>query len=464
MSKLQADLFSQQDNQELLKQAADFAYSYTKNLPKMRSFPNQQSLSLLKELNIPLPEASEDPAKILGQLNHIGAQNTVPYSVGRYFGFVNGGALPIGLAAKWMADVWDQNAGLYVMSPIAAQTESVCQRWLTELFSLPHGSVAGLVGGTSVATLCGLAAARYRQLSKLNWDLTERGLFGAPSLRIIVGTQTHGTVIKMLNLLGFGRQQLEWVECDKQGRMKVDQLPELDQSCILILQAGNVCSGAFDNFSQLIPQANEAGCWVHVDGAFGLWASASKQFDSLTQGVELANSWSVDGHKTLNTPYDCGIILCSDQDALTHALHQQGSYIQASDERDNMNFTPDMSRRARGIELWACMRYLGRKGIAQLVELLHQRAVYIASQLAKNGFKVVNDVVFNQVIIQCENDEITQATLKALQRSGELWCVGAKWQERSIIRISICSWATTVDDIDCSVATFIKAHRCALSI
>ncbi|MEP4892234.1 MAG: pyridoxal-dependent decarboxylase [Aliiglaciecola sp.] len=454
MSKLQKNMFEQARTSVLLKQACEDAISYQNNSNQKAIYPSQHNLELLSEFDTQLPEQMGDENAILSLLAKQGELNTVRYANGRYYGFVNGSSLPIGLAAKWLADVWDQNAALFATSPIAAKLESICQQWLQQLFTLPPDTVAGLVGGTSVASLCGLAAARYRQLSRLGWDISQQGLFGAPALRIILGTLTHGTVVKGLNILGFGQQQIEWVECDEQGRMIVDSIPPLDQSCIVVLQAGNVCSGAFDDFHSIIPKAKAANAWVHVDGAFGLWAAASTMFADLTKSIHLADSWSVDAHKTLNTPYDCGVILCADPTALTHALHHQGSYIQPSENRDNMHYTPDMSRRARGIELWACLAYLGRSGIAELVELLHEHAIYFAEQAKIAGFKVLNDVVFNQVILTTGSDEVTVKTLKSIQDSGVTWCGGATWMGQQVIRISICSWATTQSEIDKSIAVF----------
>ena len=276
---------------------------------------------------------------------------------------------------------------------------------------LPEHTVAGFVSGTSIATLSGLTAARFRQLQELGWDVNQQGLFGAPRIRLILGKQTHGTVSKAISLLGFGQTSIEWLGCDNQGRMIVAEMPDLDPSCILVLQAGNVNSGAFDDFSQICQLANKAQAWMHVDGAFGLWAKASKVFDGQTKDMELAGSWSVDAHKTLNTPYDCGIVLCKDAEALTNSLHQQGSYIQLSEQRDGLLYTPEMSKRARAIELWAAMKYLGRSGMTELVEQLHHHAQLFAELLTDNGFTVLNDVVFNQVIVRCETEQLTQQTL-----------------------------------------------------
>jgi glutamate/tyrosine decarboxylase-like PLP-dependent enzyme len=462
MNKLQVELFKQQKSKVLLKQAQKAAFEYIDNVSEQRVFPSSDNLKKLAIFDESLPKISSDPALLLELLNTVGSVNTVAQTGGRYFGFVNGNALPVTLATKWLADVWDQNAALYVMSPIASKLEGICQSWLNQLFDLPEQTVAGFVSGTSIATLSGLAAARFRQLQKLGWDVNQQGLFGAPKIRLILGKQTHGTVAKAISLLGFGQASIEWVDCDKQGRMIVEKLPHLDPSCILVLQAGNVNSGAFDDFSQICQLANKAQAWVHIDGAFGLWAKASKVFASQTKGIELGDSWSVDAHKTLNTPYDCGVVLCKDAEALTSALHQQGSYIQFSEHRDGLLYTPEMSKRARAIELWAAIKYLGRAGIAELVEQLHSHAQKFASLLTENGFKVLNDVVFNQVILSCDTEKLTQKTLTLVQQSGECWCGGSVWQEKSVIRISLCSWATTEQDILRSVDIFIQARAQAI--
>jgi glutamate/tyrosine decarboxylase-like PLP-dependent enzyme len=458
MNKLQGQLFEQQKSKVLLTQAQLAAFKYIDQLPEQRVFPDEDSISQLSVFEEPLPETSNDPSLLLQLLDNVGSINTVAQNGGRYFGFVNGNALPVTLAAKWLSDVWDQNAALYVMSPIASKLESICQTWLSQLFKLPENTVAGFVSGTSIATLSGLAAARFRQLQNLGWDINQQGLFSAPKLRLILGKQTHGTVAKAISLLGFGQASIEWVDCDDQGRMVVEKLPPLDASCILVLQAGNVNSGAFDDFSSICQLSKRAQAWVHIDGAFGLWAAASSEFDSQTKGIELADSWSVDAHKTLNTPYDCGIVLCKDAEALTSALHQQGSYIQFSEHRDGLLYTPEMSKRARAIELWAAMKYLGRTGIAELVEQLHHHAQLFGKLLAGNGFTILNEIVFNQLIFSCETEQQTQKTLTLIQQSGECWCGGSIWQDKSVIRISICSWATTKRDIEQSVDIFIKAR------
>jgi glutamate/tyrosine decarboxylase-like PLP-dependent enzyme len=314
-----------------------------------------------------------------------------------------------------------------------------------------------------LSILCGIAAARQRNFERLDWDFNRKGYDGAPRLRVVASRQAHATVTKAIALLGFGSDNVEWVDADQQGRIRADLVPVLDESTILVLQAGNVNSGAFDDFKTLCSKAKKAGAWVHVDGAFGLWAAASKRLAHLARGIELADSWSFDGHKTLNTPYDSGIIMCRDRDALANALHAAGSYIVYSDKRDGMLHTPEMSRRARVFELWAALKYLGKSGIDELVYGLHERALQFAAELGQQGFEILNDVVFNQVLVATENEEITAATIEGIQRSGECWVGGTRWHERSVIRVSVCSWATTEEDVTRSVRAFVEAREQARS-
>ena len=322
---------------------------------------------------------------------------------------------------------------------------------------MPKSTSAGFVSGTSTANLCGLAAARYRILQRNNWDINEKGLRNSPAIRVVTGKQAHSTVLKAIGILGLGKENIEWVDVDNQGRIIPESIPELDENTILILQAGNVNSGAFDDFETICKEANKANAWIHIDGAFGLWAEAVNELKHLTKGIGNATSWAVDGHKTLNTPYDCGIILCSDQEAMTSALHMSGSYIIESTERDGMFYTPEMSRRARIIELWSIMKYLGKSGIDDMVLTMHQRAKQFAKEIEKiNGFHVENDIVFNQVIVRCDSDKITEQVLSNIQMLRECWLGGSMWFGKKVIRVSICSWATTEKDISKSVKSFEK--------
>ena len=456
---LRDSMHRDQQSKALLEQARGYAYEYADGAAERNVFPSKQALADLEQFVEDLPASSGDATAILKQLHEYGSPATTAQTGGRYFGFVNGGILPVSLATKWLSDFWDQNTALYAMSPVASKLEEICERWLKQLFGLPDSTVAGFVSGTSSAILCGLAAARYRLLQNQGWDFNQQGHNGAPALRIIAGRHIHGAVTKAVALLGFGLDNIEWVEGDDQGRILPEQLPDLDGSCIVLLQAGNVNSGSFDPFEEICDRANRAGAWVHIDGAFGLWAGGTKRLKHLTTGMEKAHSWSVDGHKTLNTPYDSGILLCCDRDALIMALQASGAYLNFSENRDGMLYTPEMSRRARAVELWAALKYLGAEGVDELVYGMHERAVQFAEELGAADFEILNDVVFNQVVVSpADNDAETDKILTAIQNSGECWVGGSVWQGKKVIRVSVCSWVTSPEDVSRSVQAFIKAR------
>lgn len=445
-------------DKSLLEQAKQYAFTYIDAVAERVVFPDAKAIRNLDRFDEPLPEFSHAGPDVLEMLNAYGAPATVAQTGGRYFGFVNGGVVPTALAARWMADAWDQNPALYVISPIVGKLEQVCENWLRDLLELPDGTVAGYVGGSSMATLCGLAAARYELLKRLDWDVNAQGLFGAPPIRVIVSEQAHGSVFKALALLGLGKDRIERVPANGQGRIDASRIPDLDARSLLILQAGNVNTGAFDAFEEICAPAKKNDAWVHVDGAFGLWVKASNARKALAHGVELADSWSVDGHKTLNTPYDCGIVLCRQRDALVAAMQASGAYIQYSDNRDGMMHVPEMSRRARAVDLWATLKYLGRRGVAELIDGMCDRATQFAEQLAANQIRILNDVVFNQVLVACDTPSQTRATLDNIQASGVCWCGGTQWNDEPAIRISVSSWVTTPDDVDRSVKAFVDAR------
>jgi glutamate/tyrosine decarboxylase-like PLP-dependent enzyme len=456
---IREQMFHEMLDKSIFNQVKEYAFNYADNSMDRNVYPTQEAIDGLLIFDEDLPDKSNQSVTILEQLHTYGSPATVSQIGGRYFGLVNGGIIPTALAAKWLSDFWDQNTPLYVTSPIVSKLESVVEKWLKQLFALPDSTVAGFVSGTSMAILCGLAAARFRILKRLDWDVNSKGLYNAPKIRIVAGMQAHGTVLKAISILGLGKDNIEWVDVDNQGRMITEKLPALDENTILILQAGNVNTGSFDNFNEICDKAVKANSWIHIDGAFGLWAAGSENLKYLTKGIEKANSWSVDGHKTLNTPYDCGIVLCNDSEALVSALQATGSYIVYGDKRDGMLYTPEMSRRARIVELWATIKYLGRQGIDDLIYGLHERAIQFAQELTDSGFQVLNDVVFNQILCACETDDVTTKTLELIQESRECWCGGAQYNNRKVIRISVCSWATTSDDISRSVRAFVKAYK-----
>jgi glutamate/tyrosine decarboxylase-like PLP-dependent enzyme len=452
-------MFLEMEQKKIFDEARDAAYRYADAALERNVFPTPEAIEDLARFDEALPSAPGDALEILQQLDQYGSPASVAQIGGRYFGLVNGGVIPASLAVRWLTDFWDQNTPLYVTSPIASRLEEVTERWLRDLFGLPESTIAGYVSGSSMSIFCGLAAARYRNFERLGWDINRKGFNGAPSLRVIASRQAHGTVSKAIALLGFGIDNVEWVESDSQGRISAGSVPELDQTSILLLQAGNVNSGAFDDFDDLCQRARKVGAWVHIDGAFGLWAAACEGLKHLTRGIEIADSWSFDGHKTLNTPYDSGVIMCRDREALVNALHAAGAYIIYSDRRDGMLHTPEMSRRSRIFELWAALKYLGRSGIDELVFGLHLRARQFAQELEQQGFEVLNDVVFNQLLVSCGSDLLTTETIKSIQQSGECWVGGTQWHERDVIRISVCSWATTEADVSRSVKAFVDARE-----
>ncbi len=449
----------QLNTKELFELAQKYSYEYIDRVQEMDVFPSETLISKLKMFDEPIPEISCSSIDVLDMLNKYGSTNTVVQSGGKYYGFVCGGLLPISLAAKWMSDTWDQNSALYVLSPIASKLEDICEKWITELLGLPQGTAAGFVSGSSTAIICALATARNELLKKQGWSVSEQGLFGAPPIKVVLSEQAHSSVFKALALLGLGKDRVELATVDEQGRIVLDRLPKIDCNTLLIVQAGNVNSGAFDPIDKLCDIANLTGAWVHVDGAFGLWAAASKSQYHLIKGFEKADSWSADAHKTLNAPYDCGIVLCKNRSTLVSTLQATGSYIQYSANRDGMLYTPEMSRRARSIELWVTLKYLGRSGISNLVDQLCEYATYFAERLSEHGFIILNEVVFNQILVKCETADRTNMTLKNIQASGRCWCGGAVWNNEPVIRISVCSWQTTKQDIDESVATFIECRE-----
>jgi glutamate/tyrosine decarboxylase-like PLP-dependent enzyme len=455
---LQERLFAQATQRDLFEFASASALADMEGAFTRPVYPNEDAIAGLSAFDEPLPPEPGDPAALLRLLHAKGSPATVASTGGRYFGFVIGGALPPAIAARWMADAWDQNAGMFVSSPLVGKLEAVCQAWLIDLLGLPEGTVAGLVSGSSMATFGGLAAARYALLQRAGWDVNSQGLFGAPPIRVVLGAEAHGSVFKALAMLGLGKDRVETVPVDDQGRMLFEQMPALDARTLVIAQAGNVTSGAFDPLEPICARARAAGAWVHVDGAFGLWAAASARQRGLVAGVAQADSWSVDAHKTLNAPYDCGIVLCRHPESLVTAMQLTGSYVQYSEQRDSMLYTPEMSRRGRAIELWATLKTLGRSGIEELVDGLCERAQQAGAQFKEAGFQVLNDVVFNQVVVADETPERTTALLKQVQASGEVWCGGAKWHGVPVIRVSVCSWATTASDIERLVAAFYDAR------
>lgn len=444
------------ESSKLLEAAAARAREYLVALAGRRVAPPPEAISRLSSLGGPLPESPSDPMSVLALLDEVGSPATVATAAGRYFGFVIGGSLPAALAANWLAGAWDQDAGLVVLSPAAAATESVALVWLLELLGLPPEAGAGFVTGATMANFTGLAAARHAVLERAGWDVESRGLFGAPEIQIVVGDEVHVSLLKALGMLGLGRDRVTRVPVDGQGRMRVDALPKLDGMTILCIQAGNVNTGAFDPAHELCRLAHEAGAWVHVDGAFGLWAAASPFRAHLVEGVAGADSWAVDCHKWLNVPYDSGVAFCRDPDHLRRAMSTAAAYLQTGDQREPGHYTPELSRRARGVEIWAAVRALGREGIAELVERTCRHASRFAEVLRAAGHEVLNEVELNQVLVSFGDAGTTRRVIEGIQADGTCWCGGTVWQGHTAMRISVSSWATTGEDVDRSLEAILR--------
>ena len=443
----------------LLEDAARRAAEYLASLPERPVAPQPEAVRRLSALDVPLQDEPRDPQLVLAELDELVTPATMAMAGPRFFGFVIGGSLPAALAANWLAGAWDQNTGMYSVTPGVAHLEQVVLRWLNELFGLPEATTGAFVTGATMANFSALAAARHTVLERAGWNVEADGLFGAPPVTVIVGEEVHITVLKALGMLGLGRNRVVRVPADGQGRMRARELPRINGPTIVCTQAGNVNSGAFDPVAQVCERAQEAGAWVHVDGAFGLWAKASPRYAHLVQGVERADSWSTDAHKWLNVPYDCGIALVREPRALAAAMAIQAAYIPADDEdRNPFDYTPEFSRRARGVDVWAALRSLGRRGLAAMIERDCGAAQRFAERLSAAGCEILNDVVLNQVLVSFGEPAETQRVIAAVQADGTCWTGGTVWQGRTAMRISVCSWATTESDVDASVAAMLRAR------
>jgi len=445
--------------EDLLSDASKRAIRYLENLGERRVFPSQEARERLAELEFDFPEKPTSPEQVLATLDELGSPATVASAGGRYFGFVTGGSLPATVAAGWLASAWDQNMYVSVMSPVGAKLEEMALRWLVDALGLPAGTGGGFVTGATMANFTALAAARHALLMNQGWDLEARGLYGAPEIKVVVGEEVHVSALKALSMLGLGRERLVRVPVDGQGRMRADSLPELDEMSIVCIQAGNVNTGAFDPAAEVCAAAHRAGAWVHVDGAFGLWALADPTRAHLTAGIAEADSWGADAHKWLNVPYDSGLAFVRQPEHLRAAMSVSAAYLQQSDQREPGHYTPELSRRARGIEVWAALYSLGRAGLADLIQRNCRCAVRFAEGLNGMGFSVLNDVVLNQVLVSFGDAERTNRMIAALQAEGTFWAGATVWQGQSAMRISVSSWATTEDDIDRSLEAVKSVAR-----
>jgi len=453
-----------------LGEAFEEALAYLEGLPSRRVASYIELSTLRKALGGPVPDRPMEPREVVADLVAAADPGVVASGSGRFFGFVIGGANPAALAADWLTSAWDQNAGLYVLGPAASVVEEVAGEWLAELFGLPVGMSVGYVTGAQMANFTGLAAALHEVLRRAGWDLATGGLWGAPRVRVLAGAGRHGTIDRALRFLGVGTSTIVEVDADRQGRMQPAALAAALQQgsgpAIVCAQVGNVNSGAIDPVGEICTIAHEHDAWVHVDGAFGLWAGASPRLRPLVAGVELADSWATDAHKWLNVPYDSGLIFCAHPDAHRAAMGIRAGYLMhsAGDERDALDYGPEHSRRARGFAIYAAIRALGREGIADLVERCAAFASRFAERLAAaDGVEVLNDVVLNQVLVRFlaadgDHDAHTRRVIERVQHDGTCWMSGTTWQGQAAMRISVSNWSTDQADVDRAVAAIL---RCA---
>lgn len=440
----------------LLSDVASRAARYLDTLDGRRVAPVPSALEGLGQFSRPLQDEPLTATQVLEELDTFGSPATVASAGGRFFGFVIGGSLPAALAANVLAAAWDQNAGLEIASPIGTALEKVCRAWLTDLLGLPAETEAGFVTGCTMANFTALAAARHALLASQGWNVETRGLFGAPPITVVVGDEVHVSVLKALTLLGLGRERVVRVPADGQGRMIAARIPRIEGPTVVCMQAGNVNTGAFDPAEEIAARIDGTGAWLHVDGAFGLWAAASAARRHLTSGIERADSWATDAHKWLNVPYDSGIVMVRDKRHLNAAMSLSAAYLTERDAREPHHFVPEMSRRARGIEIWAALRSLGKTGLASLIDRTCDHARHFADGLARAGYEVLNDVVLNQVLVSFGTAEVTREVIARIQEDGTCWCGGTLWQGRTAMRISVSSWATTESDVERSLAAILR--------
>jgi glutamate/tyrosine decarboxylase-like PLP-dependent enzyme len=394
---------------------------------------------------------------VLQLLDELGSPATIGSAGGRFFGFVIGGSLPAALAANWLVSAWDQNSALYRVTPGTAKLEQVALRWLLDALHLPPSAGGAFVSGATVANFTALAAARHAVLSRAGWDVEGQGLFDAPPITVVIGAEAHPTLFKALGLLGLGRQRVIKVPVDHQGRMRPEALPPLSGPTIVCVQAGNINTGAFDPIHQISAYAHQAGAWVHVDGAFGLWALAAPALAHLTRGLDQADSWATDAHKWLNVPYDSGLAFVRDAEALRAAMAVTADYLPtATAERNPADYTPELSRRARGVEVWAALRSLGRAGLADLIERNCRHARRFAQAFKVAGYEVLNEVVLNQVLVSFGDAATTNRIIADIQADGTCWAGGTVWQGQTAMRISVSSWATTEADVERSLEAMLR--------
>ncbi len=444
----------------MLIDAAERAARYLDEAADRPVTPGLGAITALDGFDIDLPEGSSTAAETLAVLDALGSPATVRSNGPRYFGFVTGGSLPATGAASVLASAWDQNGALPVMSPTASQLDRVAARWIVEILGLPSSAVASFCGGASVANLTCLVAARDAVLARAGWDVPAHGLIGAPPVTVIAGAELHASMSKAIAIAGLGRDATTLVPTDDQGRMRIEEVPPVEGPTIILMQSGNVNTGASDSFAR-VEEWREAGAWVHVDGAFGLWAAAAPGRAAQVEGVADADSWATDAHKWLNVPYDAGVAIVADGNDLARSMRTDAAYLVTDPvgsvtQRLPMQLGLQMSQAARGVLVWAALYSLGRSGVADLVERCCSLAERFAVELVAAGAEVPHEVGLNQVLVSFGDDETTDTMIGAIAADGTIWAGGTTWQGRRCLRLSVSGWETTEADVDAAVDAILR--------
>jgi len=455
------------EGEAVLQQAHELARAFLQSLPERPVGATGTLQELRAGADRPLTDEGVSATEVIGDLNALAESGVVASAGPRYFGFVIGGSYPVSVAADWLVSAWDQNPGIYATSPFSAVVEDAAARYVLDILGLPPQATVGFTTGCQMANFTALAAARHKLLADVGWDVEAEGLNGAPTINVVMGAEAHVTIHTALRYLGLGLKHAKLVAADGQGRMIPAELERTLAGCtgptIVCAQAGNVNTGAFDPLAEIAALTNARGAWLHVDGAFGLWARATNGYAPLARGAELADSWATDAHKWLNVPYDCGIVVVKHGNAHRDAMAIRAAYLEhaANAERDEFEYVPEFSRRGRSIPVYATLRHLGRRGVAELIERCCSHARRFAELLGKEeGVEILNDVVLNQVLVRFgASDEVTREVIARVQRDGTCWLGGTTWHGKAAMRISVSNWSTTDADVVRSATAIIAAHR-----
>ena len=444
-------------DQQLYKYVLNAAKSFESSLDIRPVTPSDEAVKVLDYFDEPLNKAGTEATRVIKMLHEVGEPGVVSSRGGRYYGFVTGGALPVSVAANWMAATWDQNGGSSVMSPLSAKLEQVAGSWVLDVLDLPALSAFGFVTGATMAGFTALSSARTRIYQNSGYDLKADGIRNAPKIRFVMSEEIHPTNIIALHYMGYGKNELEFVKCDDQGRIIPEEIPPLDDHTIILLQAGNVNSGSFDPFNEICDLVKGSGAWIHVDAAFGGWVRASEKYKHLAHGMERADSWSLDCHKWLNVPHDSAISICRDSNVMQETFGLRAPYLVPGAVRDGNHFTPELSRRARGMEIWAALKFLGKDGLGEIIDRTCGHAKYCAEELERQGFEILNDVVINQIVATMKEEDRLEGFIKSVQQSGKTWFGPTNWKGRKAFRISISSHTTTKNDIDIALEAICRS-------